>query len=222
MSKFLDQKREQRLIRQAAAGDREAAGELIKLHQTSVYAYILRSRGVLRCRGGHCPGSLLRPRPDQPRPLRPTLPLLDVAVHHRPARVPEPLRELPAGLRLGENSPRSPKRSCGINESWDDRDDQDHNRDRVQRALMLLSLEQREVIVLFHQHEWPIWLIAEHLGIPEGTVKSHLHRGRSKLRDALTEPFSAAGLSPAFSPLWLLSPQPRSSRHARYGRCGHD
>src|SRR5438067_254871 len=43
--KSLDQKREQKLIRQAAAGDREAAGDLIKLHQTSVYAYILRMSG---------------------------------------------------------------------------------------------------------------------------------------------------------------------------------
>ena len=29
--------------------------------------------------------------------------------------------------------------------------------------------EQREVVVLFHQHEWPLWLIAEQLEIPLGT-----------------------------------------------------
>ena len=50
---------------------------------------------------------------------------------------------------------------------------------------MTLPEDQREVIVLFHQHEWPIWLIAEHLRIPEGTVKSHLHRGRIRLREAI-------------------------------------
>jgi RNA polymerase sigma-70 factor (ECF subfamily) len=83
--------------------------------------------------------------------------------------------------RVGETSGRS----CGANTSWDEREDQGHTRDAVQKALMTLSLEQREVIVLFHQHDWPIWLIAEHQGMPEGTVKSHLHRGRTKLREAL-------------------------------------
>jgi len=36
--------------------------------------------------------------------------------------------------------------------------------------------------VLFHQQELPITLIAEYLGMPEGTVKSHLHRGRRRMR----------------------------------------
>jgi RNA polymerase sigma-70 factor (ECF subfamily) len=58
-------------------------------------------------------------------------------------------------------------------------------KDALQRALMGLSLDQREVMVLFHQLDWPIWLIAEHLGMPEGTVKSHLHRGRRRLREVL-------------------------------------
>jgi RNA polymerase sigma-70 factor (ECF subfamily) len=59
-------------------------------------------------------------------------------------------------------------------------------RDDLQRALLSLSIEQREILVLFHQQDWPIWLIAQHLEMPEGTVKSHLHRGRRRLRDALT------------------------------------
>ena len=34
--------------------------------------------------------------------------------------------------------------------------------------------------------EWPVWLVAEHLQIPEGTVKSHLHRARIALRQLLS------------------------------------
>jgi hypothetical protein len=60
---------------------------------------------------------------------------------------------------------------------------------------MSLSLEQREVLLLFHQQDWPIWLIAEHLAMPEGTVKSHLHRGRRRLRDAM-EVDPGAGADP--------------------------
>jgi RNA polymerase sigma-70 factor (ECF subfamily) len=54
--------------------------------------------------------------------------------------------------------------------------------DAIQSALMSLSEEQREIIVLFHQLDWPISLIASHLDMPEGTIKSHLHRGRKRLR----------------------------------------
>ncbi|MFG0286238.1 MAG: RNA polymerase sigma factor [Phycisphaerales bacterium JB039] len=58
-------------------------------------------------------------------------------------------------------------------------------RDEIQIALDQVPERQREVLILFHQQNWPIALIAEHLGIPEGTVKSHLHRGRRRLRAAL-------------------------------------
>ena len=33
-----------------------------------------------------------------------------------------------------------------------------------------------------NQLDWPISLIASHLDMPEGTIKSHLHRGRKRLR----------------------------------------
>ena len=64
---------------------------------------------------------------------------------------------------------------------------QDVMRDTLQIALLGLSPEQREVVVLFHQLDWPIALIAQHLDMPEGTVKSHLHRSRQKLRKILVE-----------------------------------
>jgi RNA polymerase sigma-70 factor (ECF subfamily) len=54
-------------------------------------------------------------------------------------------------------------------------------------ALACLSEEQREIIVLFHQLDWPICQIAEYMDMPEGTVKSHLHRGRQRMRSALCE-----------------------------------
>jgi hypothetical protein len=81
-------------------------------------------------------------------------------------------------------------------------DDEVNRRDRdlLQRALMALSPDQREIVVLFHQHDWPIWLVAAQFGIPEGTVKSHLFRGRMRLRDeflrleALAEQAKRSGL----------------------------
>ena len=60
-------------------------------------------------------------------------------------------------------------------------------------ALASLSEDQREIVVLFHQLDWPIAQIAEYMDMPEGTVKSHLHRGRMRMRSALEahEKFSA-------------------------------
>lgn len=57
----------------------------------------------------------------------------------------------------------------------------------LREALASLAEEQREIIVLFHQLDWPISLIAEYMDMPEGTVKSHLHRGRQKMRRLLAD-----------------------------------
>ena len=49
-------------------------------------------------------------------------------------------------------------------------------------ALAKLGPQQREIILLFHQQNWPITEIAVYLNMPEGTIKSHLHRARKCMR----------------------------------------
>jgi RNA polymerase sigma-70 factor, ECF subfamily len=49
------------------------------------------------------------------------------------------------------------------------------------RALRRLSLAQREVLVLHYVAELPVERIAAELGVPVGTVKSRLARGRTAL-----------------------------------------
>lgn len=185
MSKSSDQKREQKLIRDAAGGDREAAGELIKLHQTSVYAYILRMSGHRDLAEDIVQEAFVRVLTNLDRfdPKYRFSTWLFTIARRVFLNICEKRRPVSDSERVSQVSGRS----CGVNTGWDEQDDHEHNRDRVQRALMVLSMEQREIIVLFHQHDWPIWLIAEHLGMPEGTVKSHLHRGRMRLRDVLTQ-----------------------------------
>jgi RNA polymerase sigma-70 factor (ECF subfamily) len=55
----------------------------------------------------------------------------------------------------------------------------------VEEHLMELSGIERSVLVLYHQEERSYQQIAEALGMPIGTVRTHLHRGRKKMRDAL-------------------------------------
>jgi len=58
----------------------------------------------------------------------------------------------------------------------------------VQHHLDALSNVERSVLVLYHQEERSYEQIAQILGMPIGTVRTHLHRSRKKLREALTAP----------------------------------
>ena len=71
-----------------------------------------------------------------------------------------------------------------------------HVNDQLDR----LSAPERSVLVLFHQEEQTYEQIAETLGLPINTVRTHLHRGRRRLREALqrTSAVSApASVTPA-------------------------
>lgn len=48
-------------------------------------------------------------------------------------------------------------------------------------AIDVLSPQQREMVVLFHQQGWGVAQIARQVNLPEGTVKSHLFRARRRM-----------------------------------------
>jgi RNA polymerase sigma-70 factor (ECF subfamily) len=51
----------------------------------------------------------------------------------------------------------------------------------TERLLANLPEEQREIVVLFYLQERSIDDVAAMLDLPEGTVKSHLHRARKTM-----------------------------------------
>jgi len=57
----------------------------------------------------------------------------------------------------------------------------------LERALGELSEVERQVIVMFHQEESTYEQIAAVLSLPLNTVRTHLHRGRKKLKERLRE-----------------------------------
>jgi RNA polymerase sigma factor (sigma-70 family) len=59
--------------------------------------------------------------------------------------------------------------------------------ERLLRALARVSAPARAAILLHHAEDLPIEEVAEILRVPEGTVKSHVHRGLARLRRALDE-----------------------------------
>jgi RNA polymerase sigma-70 factor, ECF subfamily len=187
----MERAEERDLIRKAARGDREAAGALIRGHQPSLYAYLLRMSG----------------RPDV---AEDTVQEAFVRALTHLDRFDERYRfstwlfTIARRLYVNACQKLKPAYDTDIVSSrsghWVGPDDEvasadafSHTKVDLQEALMTLSSEQREVIVLFHQLDWPIALIAQHMCMPEGTVKSHLHRGRRKLRAELEGSVSSRG-----------------------------
>ncbi len=58
----------------------------------------------------------------------------------------------------------------------------------VREALKQLSENERIVIILFYLEDQPLKKIGEITGMPEGTIKSHLSRGKDKLGRILKKP----------------------------------
>jgi RNA polymerase sigma factor (sigma-70 family) len=63
----------------------------------------------------------------------------------------------------------------------------DETRLGLQQALASLSLDQRAAVMLCLAHGFTHAEVAEALDMPLGTVKSHVTRGRDRLRDVLGE-----------------------------------
>lgn len=178
---------EQRLIRLAAAGDRAAAEALIKQHQGSLYAYILRLSGKPDIAEDVVQEAFVRALSNLDRfdtkfrfstwiftiGRRIYLNFLD---RLRPSLDGNNSVDEAMGHTTRHGRPES--RASQVEERV-------MAKDAVGGALMLLSTDQRETIILHYQHDWPIWLIAQQMGIPLGTVKSHLHRGRMRLKEIL-------------------------------------
>jgi RNA polymerase sigma-70 factor (ECF subfamily) len=64
---------------------------------------------------------------------------------------------------------------------------------KVQQALLTLPEDLRMAVVLYDIEGQSYREIADALGIPEGTVKSRIHRGRQALRKELAEYVQASG-----------------------------
>lgn len=63
------------------------------------------------------------------------------------------------------------------------------DRDRAQtvrNAVLSLPAKYRDALTLFYFHEMDISATAQSLGVPEGTIKARLLRGRGLLRDKMT------------------------------------
>lgn len=72
---------------------------------------------------------------------------------------------------------------------------EEENRDEaVRRAVLNLPAKYREALILFYFHDLSVEATARSLGLPEGTVKARLSRGREILRGKLPRLLGAHSL----------------------------
>lgn len=181
--KKMDRAEEQRVIELAAAGDKDAAARLIRQHQTSLYAYILRMSGRPDVAEDVVQDAFVRVLTNLHRfdpKYRFSTWLFTIAkrLHVNACQKLKPVydSDTVGAFRGDAGEPIAPAM---------EEETRNNARDALDRALLELSADQREIVVLFYQHNWPIAQIADYMGMPEGTIKSHLHRGRAKMRRAL-------------------------------------
>jgi RNA polymerase sigma-70 factor, ECF subfamily len=174
---------EQALIRKAQQGDGAAIESLIRAHQEALYAFMLRMSGRPDVAEDIVQEAFVRVLKNIDRfdtrfrfstwlftiakrlyvnamqKLRPTYDSDIVGAHQGEANTP------------GGSASR--------------RETIENARNIIDTALAELGPLQREIILLFHQQNWPITEIAVYLDMPEGTVKSHLHRARRRMKKVI-------------------------------------
>ena len=180
LRRVMNRAEEHVLVRRAKEGDDQAIADLIRAHQDGLYAFILRMSG----------------RPE----------VAEDIVQEAFVRVLKNLRRFDSRFRFStwlftiarrlylnasqKLGPSFDTESVSSRATTDPGPGQetaywesvDGVRDLLVEALAILPQQQREVILLFHQLNWPIAEIGEHLHMPLGTVKSHLHRGRARMK----------------------------------------
>ena len=174
---------EHRMIRRAKRGDGAAMEALIRAHQDALYAFMLRISGKPHIAEDIVQEAFVRVLRNIDRfdtRFRFSTWVFTIAKRlyvnamqkHKPAYDTDTV-----GAQAGRSE--TPGWISAETET------RDNIRDLLDAAIDGLNDQQREIVLLFHQQSWSILEIAEHLGMPEGTVKSHLHRARRRMRKAI-------------------------------------
>ncbi|MGD1915014.1 MAG: RNA polymerase sigma factor [Phycisphaerales bacterium] len=179
----MERQQEQSLIDSALAGDRLAAEELVRAHQMSLYAFMLRRCGRPEVAEDVVQEAFVRALTNLHRfdsRFRFSTWLFTIAkrLHCNVVQKSSPTFDTDLVSLSAE-----PVASHEVDVSTDEQ--RSITRSDLDEALSRLPETQRDIVILFHQCEWPIARLAEHFLMPSGTIKSHLHRGRRKLRVAL-------------------------------------
>jgi len=175
---------ERALIRRAKNGDGRAVEALIRAHQEALFAFILRMSGRPHTAEDIVQEAFVRVLSNLDRfdtRFRFSTWLFTIAkrLYVNANQKQRPLYDTDA-VGVQQGGAPAPAGLTARAETMS------NMRDLLDLALAELNERQREIILLFHQQNWPIAVIARHLDMPEGTIKSHLHRARKRMRRLIT------------------------------------
>jgi len=181
---MLSKPHENRLIRRAQRGDGAAIEELIREHQDALYAFMMRLCGRPDVAEDMVQEAFVRVIKNIDRfdtRFRFSTWLFTIARRlyvnhlqkHRPASDSE-------GMEFWASASDRPEDMMAAEEK------RDHLRRILDVAVACLTPLQREIVTLFHHQDWSIEAVSSHLSMPEGTIKSHLHRARKRMHDAIS------------------------------------
>ena len=180
---MIEKASEHALIRKAKAGDGRAIEALIRAHQEALYAFMLRMSGRPDVAEDIVQEAFVRVLKNLDRfdtRFRFSTWLFTIAKRlfvnsmqkHRPTYDSDIV-----GGHHGNGA--TPSHDAARLEMMD------NVRGVLDVALRQLNPQQREIILLFHQQDWPITEIAVYMNMPEGTIKSHLHRARKRMKQVI-------------------------------------
>ena len=174
---------ERDLIRRAKAGDGKAIEGLIRSHQDALYAFILRMSGQPHVAEDIVQEAFVRVLKNldrfDPR-YRFSTWVFTIAkrLYVNAIQKQKPAYDTDT-VSIQEGKTPAPGGVSARAETME------NLRGLLDGAPESLNEQQREIVLLFHQQNWSITEIAEHLSMPEGTVKSHLHRTRKRMKRSI-------------------------------------
>lgn len=173
------QRSDAELVAQARCGDREAFGELVRRYQRAAYSVALSVTGRHQDAEDAAQESFMvaLQRLDDCRNAERFAGWLLAIVRNRARNLIR--RE---SLRSAEEIPAS---ASALGPGPDKMADISDLRVQLKEALAELTEVQREIVLLHDLEGWKHAEISDRLGIPAGTVRSHLHFARKALRARL-------------------------------------
>lgn len=166
---------EAELVQRCLDGDAEAVRELVQRFERPVYGLCLRMLRHRQDAEDAAQESLVRMCRhlgswDGSRSLLPWV--LAISANRCRTALEKRSRVPPSGISAAEPAEHADPESRDIGEE-------------LERALALLREEYRLCFILFYQQELSIIEVSEILAVPEGTVKTWLHRARKQLAESL-------------------------------------
>lgn len=174
---------ERELVRQAKAGDGDAIATLILAHQGGLYAYIFKLSGHTETAEDIVQEAFVRVLKNLDRfdtRFRFSTWLYTIAkrlyVNANQRMKPSYDTDLLVDQRSRQLSP---------GQETVQHETRQHQHDAIDFALEGLPDVQQKIIVLYHEKGWAVPRISRYLNMPQGTIKSHLHRARKRMKSLI-------------------------------------